>query len=257
MWIGLLHIRGCSRALWDSAMKVESEKETGETRRREQGDVRKEEYAESRRDENGRERTREEPRCSGLARRVEAVLAALRQLGGVRRGIEIANAHYGYFPIEGRISLSFSLSLLRSLTALLALSHSARPCRTLSTHYLLHLSLSPPSSSHPLSRSLRSFAPYTHQFAFVPSSLFLSSSLTHCTYFVLSRRIFAYTRIARNLEVSPLSLSLCLRSRSFGILSLSSFSLSRARAKLKIHGGKAFSRRSRSHFPVSHSCLSF
>lgn len=33
------------------------------------------------------------------------LLAALRQLGGVRRGIEIANAYYGYFPIEGRMLL--------------------------------------------------------------------------------------------------------------------------------------------------------
>lgn len=61
------------------------------------------------------------------------LLAALRQLGGVRRGIEIANAHYGYFPIEGRIPLSLSLPLSTpppSLTTLLALSHSVLSAAT-------------------------------------------------------------------------------------------------------------------------------
>lgn len=33
-------------------------------------------------------------------------VVVLRQLAGARRGIEIANAHYGYFPIEGRIPLA-------------------------------------------------------------------------------------------------------------------------------------------------------
>lgn len=44
------------------------------------------------------------------------LLAALRQLGGVRRGIEIANAHYGYFPIEGRIPLPVSYRASRSFS---------------------------------------------------------------------------------------------------------------------------------------------
>lgn len=87
---------------------------------------------------------------------------ALRQLGGVRRGIEIANAHYGYFPIEGRIPLS------RSLTALLALSHPVRGSRSL---------FPPPHLVFALSLSSIPFASYTHQFAL---SLSLSFPLPRC-----------------------------------------------------------------------------
>lgn len=60
------------------------------------------------------------------------LLAALRQLGGVRRGIEIANAHYGYFPIEGRIPLSLSLPLHRLLPrfSLFLIPFSPPPRRT-------------------------------------------------------------------------------------------------------------------------------
>lgn len=55
-------------------------------------------------------------------------MAVLRQLAGARRGIEIANAHYGYFPIEGRIPLASPLSLSLPLSVLLCLvSSSFRP----------------------------------------------------------------------------------------------------------------------------------
>lgn len=57
------------------------------------------------------------------------LLAALRQLGGVRRGIEIANAHYGYFPIEGRIPLSLPLYRLLLRFSLFLIPFSPPPRR--------------------------------------------------------------------------------------------------------------------------------
>jgi len=102
---------------------------------------------------------------------------ALRQLGGVRRGIEIANAHYGYFPIEGRIPLSWSL------TKLLALSHPIR--------FSLALSISASrlrTLAWALFHSLRS-APYTHQFALVLS---LPHRISFSFIVALSHHIFAY-----------------------------------------------------------------
>lgn len=94
------------------------------------------------------------------------LLAALRQLGGVRRGIEIANAHYGYFPIEGRIPLSLSLSLplhrLLPRFSLFLIPFSPPPRRTAHARDLS------PSLAFAFERSgslspLRSIAPYTHQ----------------------------------------------------------------------------------------------
>lgn len=124
--------------------------------------------------------TREEPRCSGLARRgLRLLLAALRQLGGVRRGIEIANAHYGYFPIEGRIPLS---PLVRVLTTFLALSPSTSspsPTRSLQAFSLL-LSL-----FHSLHQFIFSLAP----------SLCLFSSITSHFPISYSYRIFSYPLI--------------------------------------------------------------
>lgn len=92
------------------------------------------------------------------------LLAALRQLGGVRRGIEIANAHYGYFPIEGRIPLSLSLYLStvsyhasRSFSFRSLRRHAAPPTRE--TSLLLAFAFERSGSLSPL----RSIAPYTHQ----------------------------------------------------------------------------------------------
>lgn len=92
------------------------------------------------------------------------LLAALRQLGGVRRGIEIANAHYGYFPIEGRIPLSLSLPLHRLLPrfSLFLIPFSPPPRRTahaLDLSLLLAFAFERSGSLSPL----RSIAPYTHQ----------------------------------------------------------------------------------------------
>lgn len=93
------------------------------------------------------------------------LLAALRQLGGVRRGIEIANAHYGYFPIEGRIPLSLSLysstvsyHASRSFSFRSLRRHAAPPTRETS----LLLAFAFERSGGSLS-PLRSIAPYTHQ----------------------------------------------------------------------------------------------
>lgn len=134
--------------------------------------------------------TREEPRCSGLARRgLRLLLAALRQLGGVRRGIEIANAHYGYFPIEGRIPLS---PLARSLTTFLALSPST---------------LLPPLALFKLSpfRSLHRFILSLSLFLFFPVSLFIYRTfLSRCSS---SYRIFSYPLILPLRFFLPLVLS--------------------------------------------------
>jgi len=117
----------------------------------------------------GEGETREEPRCSGLARRgLRLLLAALRQLGGVRRGIEIANAHYGYFPIEGRIPLS---PLARSLTTFLALSpstNSPSPARSLQA-----FSLSLLTSVHLLSLSLSLFLRVSFHLSHISISVFV------------------------------------------------------------------------------------
>lgn len=120
MWDWVVAHKRLLEALWDSAIERRGKGRDDGRRERGKENAQKPrnetEKMRGRRKGGGRGReegeTREEPRCSGLARgglRL-LLLAALRQLGGVRRGIEIANAHYGYFPIEGRIPLSLSLS---------------------------------------------------------------------------------------------------------------------------------------------------
>lgn len=171
----------------------------GKRTRRNLGTRRRRCAEEGRGGERGREEgeTREEPRCSGLARgglRL-LLLAALRQLGGVRRGIEIANAHYGYFPIEGRIPLSLSLSppspgLLPGFSLfLLPLSFP----RSLSSSFLPFTSL---HRFHLLSLS----------FSFSPCSLFIyiARSLSRCSS---SYRIFSYPLILPRDFFLPLVLS--------------------------------------------------
>lgn len=149
------------------------------------------------------------------------LLAALRQLGGVRRGIEIANAHYGYFPIEGRIPLSLSLSTPPpSLTTLLALSHSvlsaatphrprARPLsfspsrsREAAPFHLFALSLLTRISSAPVSVSLSipSYPPPSHRI-----SLYLTTSLLT----LISPRDFLFPP-TRSLPLLRLSFSFLL-----------------------------------------------
>lgn len=154
--------------------------------------------------------TREEPRCSGLARRGLRLLllAALRQLGGVRRGIEIANAHYGYFPIEGRIPLSLSLSPRpRSLTTFLALSPST---------LLPPLALFKLSPFHSLNIGSSSFS----LFLFFSVSLFssIARSLSRCSS---SYRIFSYPLILPPMRFFSPSRALFFFLESFLSLSLS------------------------------------
>lgn len=187
-----------------------------------------------------------------MARRgLRLLLAALRQLGGVRRGIEIANAHYGYFPIEGRIPLS---PLVLSYHVSLALSHS----------------FSPPPPSPPLATP--SVAPF--EFSFSPS-LFrsLHASLHSLSLFFFSSLLSLFSSSASRISISALRsliasfliLSYCLAiffslspffseilysHPSFLVfLSPSFFFLAkRKRTRKNVD--------SRSHFPVFHYCLS-
>lgn len=118
-------------------------------------------------------------------------VVVLRQLAGARRGIEIANAHYGYFPIEGRIPLA--PPLLLSFLSLASSSSRTSPFRArIRTYtYTFHpcsLAFSEYRSVHLL---LYSRARYSVSFAFYhphPSLSFrsilvallsLSSCLSH------------------------------------------------------------------------------
>lgn len=186
------------------------------------------------------------------------LLAALRQLGGVRRGIEIANAHYGYFPIEGRIPLPVSYHASRSF------SFRPHPLPRLSLSFSLYLALpsatslsypralSPPCSLSPF----RSFTPYTHQPVRLPLFLFPSLSLS-----LLSLSIFP--RVALHSILPHLCLLAYRPATSFlplalffpGSRVLSFFSPPRP---LSLAQRKRIpkSARSRSHLSVSHSSLS-
>lgn len=112
MWIGLLHIRACSRRYgilrWRRWWKRTRTDERGEGGGRGA-------------DERGKNRDAPDWH-EGLR-----LLAALRQLGGVRRGIEIANAHYGYFPIEGRMPLPVSYYASRSFSFRSLPAYLSRP----------------------------------------------------------------------------------------------------------------------------------
>lgn len=93
-------------------------------------------------------------------------VVVLRQLAGARRGIEIANAHYGYFPIEGRIPLASPLLL--SFLSLASSSSRTSPFRArirtyTRTHSTPVLWLSQYRSVHLL---LSSRARYSVSFAF-------------------------------------------------------------------------------------------
>lgn len=141
------------------------------------------------------------------------LLAALRQLGGVRRGIEIANAHYGYFPIEGRIPLSPPVSYHASRSfSFRSLRRRAAPRRPRATPF----SFSP---SRSCSRSdslspLRSFTPYTHQLRI---SLYFSLSplFPHVVFPSISPHLCLLSyRLATSFFFPPalsLSLSVLLR----------------------------------------------
>lgn len=172
------------------------------------------------------------------------LLAALRQLGGVRRGIEIANAHYGYFPIEGRMPPSFSLSLSLPLSyALLGLSHSVRP-------------LPPPtprSPSRDLSSSCCRLRSLSSPRSFTSHTQFV---LSH-RYLTLSHHIFAYSRIAP-MQLSP-SCSRVYVLSLFVPYPLSPESCAFLWPLFLAQNGNAHAgdrTRSRSHFPLFHSCLS-
>lgn len=224
-------------ALWDSAIERggEGDARMGGERGKENAPkrlgTRRRRCAEEGRVEEGE--TREEPRCSGLARRgLRLLLAALRQLGGVRRGIEIANAHYGYFPIEGRIPLSLSLS---------PPSPGLLPRFSL---FLLPLAFLPPLALFELSpfHSL-------HRFIFSLSlslSLFLRVSfyLSHISIsvFVLLSHLFLPSHIAQRFFSPSRALFF---SRIFSL----SFFISQKRKRTR----KSVD--SRSHFLVFHSCL--
>jgi len=161
MWIGLLHIRGCSRRYgiprwrrqrWRRTRRSKMEGGRGGRRNAETWDA-----------TEGTRGWVNEGRTAMLRIGTKGwgCWLALRQLGGVRRGIEIANAHYGYFPIEGRIPLSHvSYHASRSFPSPSA-SHSLFPLPHLVFALSLELSFIP-------------FAPYTHQFVFA-----LSLSLSH------------------------------------------------------------------------------
>lgn len=181
--------------------------------------------------------TREEPRCSGLARRgLRLLLAALRQLGGVRRGIEIANAHYGYFPIEGRIPLS---PLARSLTTFLSL-------------FLIPLATSSPPSlasfkfslSPSLFRSLHAALHSLSLFFFLALSFHLShhTFLSQLCALSLSSHLFLSSRIASRFSFP---LPFFLKSCTLILLSLS-FSLP-----------PSFSRKTEVHAEKRRQSLSF
>lgn len=137
------------------------------------------------------------------------LLAALRQLGGVRQGIEIANAHYGYFPIEGRIPLSLSTPLsYHASRSFLFRSLCRRTAPTRDTSLLLAFALVfskqlPFTPS--LFRSLHASAPHSS-----PSPLSFSTSLS-CR---LPRIVF------RSISPHP-----CLLSYRPARLPFSSFSL--------------------------------
>lgn len=175
------------------------------------------------------------------------LLAALRQLGGVRRGIEIANAHYGYFPIEGRIPLS---PLARSLTTFLSL-------------FLIPLATSP-ARSHRVLPLAFALSLLTCVSSFSPSLFFffpaLSFHLSHRTFppqlCALSSHLFLPSRIALRFSFFPSRALFFLKSCTLILLSLS---LSLSLFLLLFLAKRKRTRKnvdSRFHFLVFHSCLS-
>lgn len=112
-------------------------------------------------------------------------VVVLRQLAGARRGIEIANAHYGYFPIEGRIPLAPPSPSLFPLPRLFFLPRFS--ISRAHTHIHVHipplffgfLSTVPYTSSSPRAR----VTPFLSLFiSLIPRFLPVPSSLPFCPF---------------------------------------------------------------------------
>lgn len=218
MWIGLLHIRACSRRYgilrWRRWWKRTRTDERGEGGGRGA-------------DERGKNRDAPDWH-EGLR-----LLAALRQLGGVRRGIEIANAHYGYFPIEGRMPLPVSYHASRSFS-FRSLPATPTIYRDLSFSYSRLCSLSSPCSFTPQTQFV-----LFHRCLTFSHHIFVCSHISSPYSFLLAlyspHSLLFSLPLLRNLMPSPFFLFLFVENGN-------------------AHAGKRI--RSRSHFPIFHSCLS-